>query len=74
MPGIGAINNQAFLALISDQALRRYAITGRPDLGMPAFDGDSGRPAGFRPLSSPEIDNLVELLAYWRRGGSGKDQ
>jgi mono/diheme cytochrome c family protein len=74
MPGIGAINNQAFLALISDQALRRYAITGRPDLGMPAFDGDSGRPPEFRPLSSPEIDDLVALLAYWRQGGSGKDQ
>jgi cytochrome c oxidase cbb3-type subunit 3 len=74
MPGIGAINNQAFLALISDQALRRFVITGRPDLGMPAFNGDSGRPADFRPLSSLEIENLVALLAYWRRGGSGKDQ
>jgi mono/diheme cytochrome c family protein len=74
LPGVGAINNQAFLALVSDQALRRYAITGRPDLGMPAFDGDSGRPPEFRPLSSSEIDNLVALLAYWRRGGPGKDQ
>ena len=36
---VGAINDPAFLALISDQALRRYAITGRPDLGMPAYDG-----------------------------------
>jgi mono/diheme cytochrome c family protein len=71
---VGAINNQAFLALISDQALRRYAITGRPDLGMPAFDGNNGRPAEFRPLSSAEIDSLVTLLAYWRRGGPGKDQ
>ena len=44
---VGAINDPAFLALISDQALRRYAITGRPDLGMPAFDGKDGRPAGF---------------------------
>ena len=34
---IGAINDPAFLALISDQALRRYAITGRPDLGMPDY-------------------------------------
>ena len=31
----GAINVPAFLALISDQALRRIIITGRPDLGMP---------------------------------------
>ncbi len=57
----GAINNQAFLALISDQALRRYAITGRPDLGMPAFDGKEGRSADFSPLTSAEIDDLVAL-------------
>jgi mono/diheme cytochrome c family protein len=66
---VGAINDPAFLALISDQALRRYAITGRPDLGMPAFDGNDGRPSDFRPLSSSEIQNLVALLAYWRLGG-----
>jgi len=70
---VGAINNQAFLALISDQAIRRYAITGRPDLGMPAFDGHNGRSAEFRPLSSAEIDDLVALLASWRRSGPGKD-
>ena len=66
---VGAINDPAFLALISDQALRRYAITGRPDLGMPAYDGKAGRPADFRPLTSAEIDDLVALLAYWRQGG-----
>jgi mono/diheme cytochrome c family protein len=71
---VGAINNQSFLALISDRALRRYVITGRPDLGMPAFDGHTGRPADFRPLSAAEIDDLVALLAYWRQGGPGKDQ
>jgi mono/diheme cytochrome c family protein len=71
---VGAINDQAFLALISDQALRRYIITGRPDLGMPAFDGNNRRPAEFRPLSSAQIDDLVTLLAYWRHGGPGKDQ
>jgi mono/diheme cytochrome c family protein len=66
---VGAINNQAFLALISDQALRRYAITGRPDLGMPAFDGKDGRSRKFSPLTSAEIDDLVALLASWRRVG-----
>jgi len=74
MPGVGAINNQAFLALISDQALRRYVITGRPDLGMPAFDGKDGRPPDFRPLSSTEIGNLVAMLASWRRGAAGESQ
>jgi mono/diheme cytochrome c family protein len=70
---VGAINNPAFLALISDQALRRYAITGRPDLGadrgMPPFDGKKGRSPDFRPLTSAEINDLVALLADWRRGG-----
>ena len=66
---VGAINDPAFLALISDQALRRYAITGRPDLGMPAFDGKEGRPPDFRPLTSAEINDLVSLLAYWRLSG-----
>jgi len=65
----GPINNPAFLALISDQALRRYAITGRPDLEMPAYDGKDGRSPDFLPLTSEEISDLVALLAYWRRGG-----
>jgi mono/diheme cytochrome c family protein len=65
------INDPAFLALISDQELRRYAITGRPDLGMPPFDGEDGRPKeDFKPLTSVEIDDLVALLAYWRLGGT----
>ncbi|HEV3259909.1 MAG TPA: c-type cytochrome [Gemmataceae bacterium] len=71
---IGAITDPAFLALISDQELRRFAITGRSDLGMPAFDGKKGRPPEFRPLSSAEIDDLVAFLAHRRRGGPGKDQ
>lgn len=61
----GAINDPAFLALVSDQALRRYIITGRPDFGMPNYldreDAD---------LTSQEINDLVALLAYWRVGGS----
>jgi cytochrome c oxidase cbb3-type subunit III len=66
---VGAINDPAFLALTSDQALRRYIITGRPDLGMPAYDGKEGRSEKFAPLTSAEIDDLVALLAYWRLGG-----
>ena len=66
----GAISNQAFLALISDQALRRIIITGRPDLGMPAYDDEDGRSPDFRALTSAEIDDLVALLRYWRQGGS----
>ena len=62
----GAINAPAFLALISDQSLRRVIITGRPDLGMPTYAGRHGRPSDFHPLTSPEINDLVALLADWR--------
>lgn len=64
---VGAINNPDFLALISDQALRRLIITGRPDLGMPAFDGKTGRPTDFQPLTSADVNELVILLAQWRK-------
>jgi cytochrome c oxidase cbb3-type subunit III len=64
---VGALNEQAFVGLISDQALRRIVITGRPDLGMPAFDDRNGRPPEFQPLTSAQIDDVVALLASWRK-------
>jgi mono/diheme cytochrome c family protein len=64
----GPIDDPAFLALISDKALRRIIITGRPDLGMPTYNGASPWLMQFQPLSSLEIDHLVALLASWRRG------
>jgi mono/diheme cytochrome c family protein len=64
------INVPAFLALISDQALRRIIITGRPDLGMPTYAEKRGRPADYRPLTATEIDDLVALLADWRTAGA----
>lgn len=66
----GAINVPAFLALVSDQALRRIIITGRPDLGMPSYAQPDGRPSDFQPLSSNEIEELVALLASWRAAGN----
>jgi cytochrome c oxidase cbb3-type subunit 3 len=66
--GAGAINDPAFLALISDQELRRYAITGRPDLGMPNYADKTGRPHDYQPMTSAEIVDLVALLASWRHG------
>jgi mono/diheme cytochrome c family protein len=64
----GAVNDPAFLSLISNQALRRIVITGRADLGMPNYAQTDGRPDDFKPLSSAEIDDLVALLAAWREG------
>jgi cytochrome c oxidase cbb3-type subunit III len=67
---VGAINSPVFLNLISDQALRRYVITGRPDLGMPNYADPHGRPEGFRPLTAQEVTDVTALLAYWRQGES----
>jgi mono/diheme cytochrome c family protein len=70
------INDPAFLALISDQALRRYVITGRPDLGMPNFAGKRPGEPHFEPLTPAAVDDLVALLRSWapeRPGlGTGK--
>jgi mono/diheme cytochrome c family protein len=63
---VGPINDPAFLALISDQAIRRYVITGRQDLGMPSFAGGWGRPADYRPLTATDVADVVELLSGWR--------
>jgi cytochrome c oxidase cbb3-type subunit 3 len=62
------INDRAFLALVSDQALRRIIITGRPDLGMPDYSQKTERPDDFQPLTSGEIADLGALLSAWRNG------
>jgi mono/diheme cytochrome c family protein len=67
---IGAVNDPAFLELLSDQALRRYIITGRPDLHMPGYGPAAGRLPPSKPLTSTDVNDLVALLAYWRVGGS----
>jgi len=67
---VGPINNRVFLALISDQALRRIIITGRSDLGMPNYRESKGRPEGFKPLTDQDVTDLVALLDSWREGKS----
>jgi mono/diheme cytochrome c family protein len=65
----GPINDRAFLALISDQALRRLIVTGRSDLSMPNYADSDGRPGDFKPLTPAEVGDLVQLLSFWRQGG-----
>ena len=67
----GAINDPDFLALISNQTLRRIIITGRHDLGMPNFSGTDGRDANFKPLTPADVADLVALLAHWRSAATG---
>jgi mono/diheme cytochrome c family protein len=62
-----AINDPVFLNLNSDQVLRRYAITGRSDFGMPGFAETRPGDSQFQPLSNQEIANLVALMASWRQ-------
>jgi mono/diheme cytochrome c family protein len=66
----GALHDRDFLALISDQALRRIIITGRPDLGMPDYTVTDYRSPQYKPLTSAQVQDLVALLADWRVGAS----
>jgi mono/diheme cytochrome c family protein len=62
----GRINDPAFLALVSDQLMRRIMITGRVDLGMPDFVGIGARSEQAVPLSGQDISDIVALLQQWR--------
>ncbi len=64
---IRKIHEPALLALISNQTFRRYAITGRPDLGMPDYAQARPNTTNFAPLTDQEVADLVALLASWRR-------
>ncbi|MCE9564820.1 MAG: c-type cytochrome [Planctomycetes bacterium] len=63
---VGAINDPAYLALSSNQALRRYIITGRPDLGMPSYNEKTNRPHNFKTLTAQDVADLTSLLDSWR--------
>lgn len=73
-PGnLNRINSSAFLALISDQAIRRLIITGRGDLGMPGYADLRPDDTTFVPLTAEEISGLTELLSAWRATPNGTD-
>jgi len=64
---IHTINDSVVLNLISDQGLRRYAITGRPDLGMPNFAEPRPGNPHFKVLTDQDVTDVVALLASWRQ-------
>jgi mono/diheme cytochrome c family protein len=64
------INDPVFLALNSDQVLRRIIITGRSDLGMPSYSEPRPDSPDFKALSAEDVEDLVALLATWRRGAA----
>jgi mono/diheme cytochrome c family protein len=62
----GPLHSAALLGLISNQALRRIVITGRPDLGMPDYRKLGAKRPGGQALSSREVANIVAFLVSWR--------
>ena len=64
-PKGGSVIDPAYLALVSDQALRTAVIAGRSDLGMP--DWRANIPG--RPMSPQEISDVVAWLASHRQAG-----
>jgi mono/diheme cytochrome c family protein len=62
------INNDSFLALVSDQGLRTIVITGRPDLLAPDWRGD----LPGKPMSDQEVTDVVAWLASRRVQSPGQ--
>ena len=67
-PKGGAITNDSFLALVSDQGLRTIVITGRPELGAPDWRGN----VPGRPMTDQEITDVVAWLASRRAQNPGQ--
>jgi mono/diheme cytochrome c family protein len=67
-PKGGAITDESFLALVSDQALRTIVITGRPELGAP----DWSKNVSGKPMAEQEITDVVAWLASQRTKNSGQ--
>jgi cytochrome c oxidase cbb3-type subunit 3 len=59
----GSIVDPNFLNLVSDQGLRTTVVVGRTDMGKPDWRGN----VPGRPMSAPEIDDVVAWLAAHRQ-------
>jgi len=66
----GSVTDPAYLALVSDQALRTAVIAGRLDLGKP--DWRANLPG--RPMSSQDIADVVAWLVSHRETGQAAQQ
>jgi cytochrome c oxidase cbb3-type subunit III len=64
----GAITNDSFLALVSDQGLRTIVIAGRSELGAPDWRGN----VRGKPMSDQEITDVVAWLASRRAQNPGQ--
>jgi cytochrome c oxidase cbb3-type subunit III len=63
----GSIVDSAFLALVSDQALRTVVIAGRPDIGQPDWQNY----VAGHPMSDQEVTDVVGWLSSMRPKASG---
>jgi cytochrome c oxidase cbb3-type subunit III len=64
----GSVVDAAYLALVSDQALRTAVIAGRPDLGMPDWRED----IPGQPLTPQQISDIVAWLTSQRQPVVGR--
>jgi mono/diheme cytochrome c family protein len=64
----GSVVDAAYLALVSDQALRTAVIAGRTDLGMPDWRGD----IPGQPLTAQQVADVVAWLAAHRVPVAGR--
>src|SRR5262245_62714268 len=64
----GSVVDPAYLALVSDQALRTAVIAGRTDLGMPDWRADSPG----QPLTPQHISDVVAWLTSQRQPVVGR--
>jgi cytochrome c oxidase cbb3-type subunit 3/ubiquinol-cytochrome c reductase cytochrome c subunit len=58
----GSVVDGAYLALVSDQALRTAVVVGRAHLGMPDWRGEAPR----QPMSAQEVADVVAWLIAQR--------
>jgi cytochrome c oxidase cbb3-type subunit 3/ubiquinol-cytochrome c reductase cytochrome c subunit len=67
----GSLVDPAYLALISDQALRSIIIAGQPEQGMPDWRHHLNGPAA-RPMTEQEIADVVAWLTSHRIANPGQ--